>query len=103
MEIDIKGRSCSLSFGFKPFLLFEGVSGGRSFDGTSLTDEIMMMLCCIVAGDPNLSLDVDDLVLVLDANPELLSAWRKWFGGHVDRQAQRMRAADLDTDSKKKE
>lgn len=98
MEITVSGKSYSFQFGFKSFLLFEGVTG-RSFDGTSLTDEITMMLCCIIAGDSRASLVVDDLVVVLDEAPELLTQWRKWFGSHIERQTQRM---TLEADSGKK-
>lgn len=85
MVVKIKDKEVTLKYGFKALMIYEEIAG-KSFAPHSLTEIITFMASVILASDKEIAITIDDLIELLDEQPQLLMDFTNWLGDVMARQ-----------------
>lgn len=98
MKVKINGNEYELKLSMRAYMMMENITG-ESFNIENLTDTISFFYCVIVTSSKESGFKWDELVDMLDENPQLLREFNTWLLGEWEKENW---MSPIDTEDKKK-
>lgn len=98
MKIKINDNEYELKLSMRSYLLFENIKG-KSFELETMTDTIIFFFCVILTSSKDYDFKYDQLLDMLDENPDLLLEFNNWL---IQEYSKESMLSPEDEDDKKK-
>lgn len=78
MTIQINGKSITLKYSFRGFMIYEKITG-ESFNPSGITEILIYFYSTVLASCKDINLDFDEFMDYIDEHPELLGEFSEWL------------------------
>lgn len=99
MKLNIHDKEVELKLSLRVYMLYENIKG-KSFELETMTDTIIFMYCVALVSSKDYDFKYDELLDMLDENPNLLTQFNYWLIEQFKKDA--MLSPEPDEVSKKK-
>lgn len=101
MKLTIKDKEVELKYSFRSLLMWENITN-KEFELKTKTDVLLYMLCVILSSDKTMHLTFDELLDMIDENPQLMVDFSEWFVTEMKKQAFLAQDVDVEKEESKK-
>lgn len=101
MKIQLNGKDIELRYTMRALMMYENIKQ-ESFAPKTLQDVMIFFFCVIIASDKTARITFDDLIDMVDDNPDLLSEFSEWLTETINKQNMLANDMKVEADEGKK-
>lgn len=83
--MEIKDKEYKLKYTLRALFIYEQITG-KVFKLQTITDEYLFFYCVLAANNPDMNLTFDDLIDVIDEDPNIMIQFQNFMKSELEKQ-----------------